>query len=172
MQASRRRKAEVQPRFNHRELHTAYARLICDEEAERSRIARDLHDDIGQRMAVLTMKLDALANSLSSVEPEHRTRIQELSSDAIGLAKDIQSISRTLDASGIEHLGLGRAAAAFGEGAIGQQKVIQFRARRSSPDSLPHGWTVRLSRAAGSGQQRRHARRRASNLRRAAVHRR
>ncbi len=48
------------------------------------------------------MKLDTLADSRSSVEPELRKRIQEISSDAIDLAKDVQSISRTLDPSSID----------------------------------------------------------------------
>ena len=138
MRASRRRKAAVQPRFNQRELHTAYARRICAEEAERSRIARDLHDNIGQRLAVLTMKLDTLADSLSSAEPELRKRIQEVSSDAIDLAKDVHAISRTLDSSGIEHLGLAAAASGFCRTVSEQQKIsIQF-----SADDLPVCHTI------------------------------
>lgn len=137
MRASKRRKRAVQPRFNQRELHTAYARRICAEEAERSQIARNLHDDIGQRLAVLTMKLDALADSLSSVEPELKKRIQEVSSDAIDLARDVQSISRTLDAPGIEHLGLGPAASRFCRTVSEQLKVaIQF-STHDLPGDLP-----------------------------------
>jgi len=111
----------------------AYARRIYAEEAERARIARDLHDSIGQRLAVLTMKLDTLADSPSLVEPEIRKRIQEVSSDAIDLAKDVHAISRALDSSGIEHLGLAAAASGFCRTVSEQQKIsIQF-----SADDLP-----------------------------------
>ncbi len=170
MRASRRRKAAVQPRFNQRELHTAYARRICAEEAERSRIARDLHDNIGQRLAVLTMKLDTLADSLSSAEPELRKRLQDVSSDAIDLAKDVHAISRTLDSSGIEHLGLAAAASGFCRTVSEQQKIsIQFSADNLRRSATRY-WTVCLSRAAGSGQERGHAQPRASNPGHAAVH--
>ena len=81
------------------------------------------------------MKLDTLAGSLSPVDPEVRKRIQEVSSDAIDLAKDVQSIARTLDSSSIEHLGLGPAASGFCRTVSEQQKIaIQF-----SAGNLPRG---------------------------------
>ena len=83
------------------------------------------------------MKLDTLADSRSSVGPELRKRIQEVSSDAIDLAKDVQSIARTLDASSIEHLGLGPAASGFCRTVSEQQKIaIQFSAH-DLPGDLP-----------------------------------
>jgi Histidine kinase len=55
------------------------ARLIEAHEAERTRIAAELHDDIGQRMAVLTMDLDALDKALPLPTTEAHTRIRALS---------------------------------------------------------------------------------------------
>ena len=61
VQAWRRRQAEVALRRSQAELQLVGARLLGAEEGERSRIVRELHDDIGQRTAVLTMNLDGLA---------------------------------------------------------------------------------------------------------------
>jgi signal transduction histidine kinase len=64
VQKSRRRQAEEQLRGREAELRTSYerirqlaGRLLNAQETERSRIARELHDDILQKLAVLTMEL-------------------------------------------------------------------------------------------------------------------
>src|SRR6185503_1196226 len=72
------------------------ARLIEAHEAERTRIAGELHDDIGQRMAVLTMELDALGQALPLPTTEAQTRIRALSDLTLQLAKDIQALSHRL----------------------------------------------------------------------------
>ena len=74
------------------------ARLIEAHEAERRRIAGELHDDIGQRIAALTMELDALGQALPLPTDEARTRVRALSDLALQLARDIQAkIARARD---------------------------------------------------------------------------
>lgn len=67
IQRTRRRHAEQQLRSQERELRKSYernrdlgARLLQAQEAEHSRIARELHDDISQRMLLLTIELEAI----------------------------------------------------------------------------------------------------------------
>ena len=88
------------------------ARLIEAHEAERLRIARELHDDIGQRVAILTMDLDALSR-LPRLPPEVSTRIQNVSDRTLQLARDLQALSQRLHPPKLDYLGLGSAAASF-----------------------------------------------------------
>jgi signal transduction histidine kinase len=136
VQASRRRRAELQLRESQNELHKAYARLIDAEETERSRIARDLHDNIGQRMAVLTMELDTLNGSPASVTGPH-SRIQGLANQAVELARDIQSISRVLHGSNVDHLGLELASSGFCTDLSHKQKLRIDFGSDSLPDHVP-----------------------------------
>jgi signal transduction histidine kinase len=67
----------------------ATSRLMIDaQEQERARIARELHDDIAQRLSLLTIALAAES--------------RELQEEAAGIAADVQSLSRELHVSHVE----------------------------------------------------------------------
>jgi signal transduction histidine kinase len=79
-------------------------RLIQAQEAERARIARDLHDDINQRIAILT-------NSLRGIEEELRdSRVRQKLHESVEqveqISLDIQQLSRRLHSSQLQYLGL------------------------------------------------------------------
>jgi signal transduction histidine kinase len=112
-QNSRRKGTEKMLKASQDELHAAYAQLLGAQEDERFRIARELHDDIGQRMALLTMELDGINAGAPLARRDLAIRVHELSSQARELAKDIQSISHTLHSSKLHDLGLRLAAAGF-----------------------------------------------------------
>jgi signal transduction histidine kinase len=62
------------------------------QEQERARIARELHDDIGQRLAMLAINLTGMSD--------------ELRAQATEIASDVQALSRELHPSRVELLGL------------------------------------------------------------------
>lgn len=103
-------------------LASVSRRLIEAQEQERSRIARELHDDIGQRLAVLAIKLAQLQQSPPN-SSELPCRIGELQKQTSGIAADIQSLSHELHSSRLQYLGIAAAMRGlcreFGE----QQKV-------------------------------------------------
>ena len=81
------------------------ARLINVTEEERKHLARELHDDIGQRLSLLAVNLDILKN-----DPETEASIQGKLEDALrelrDLAEDIHNLSHRLHSSKLQHLGL------------------------------------------------------------------
>jgi PAS domain S-box-containing protein len=79
-------------------------RLIEAQEQERSRIARELHDDIGQRLALLAVELEQLHQGLPDLA-EVRSRTGELHKQASELATDIQTLSHELHSTKLEYLG-------------------------------------------------------------------
>jgi signal transduction histidine kinase len=58
-----RKNAEAASRRDQQELQSLAGRLITVQEEERKRIARDLHDDLSQRLALLCVDLDMLRQS-------------------------------------------------------------------------------------------------------------
>jgi PAS domain S-box-containing protein len=99
-------------------------RMIEAQEQERRRIARELHDDVGQRLALLAINLSQLQQHAA---PEIRGRVGELENQASGIATDIRAISHRLHSSKLEFLGLAAAMQSFCNEFGEQQKVeIEF----------------------------------------------
>src|SRR5258708_1958571 len=87
-------------------------KLIESQEQERVRIGRELHDDIGQRLALLAVELQHLHQD-SFTLPEVRSRMGELQKQTTEIATDIQSLSHELHSSKLEYLGLAVAMRSF-----------------------------------------------------------
>jgi PAS domain S-box-containing protein len=112
-------------------------RLLQAHETERTRIARELHDDIGQRMAVLTMDLDTVAASIPAGNSEASRRLRVLSTRAIDLARDIQALSHRLHSSKLDHLGLVSASAGLCRELSVQHCVTVAFSAVGVPDDVP-----------------------------------
>jgi PAS domain S-box-containing protein len=110
-------------------LASVSRRLIEAQEQERLRISRELHDDIGQRVALLAIELQQLLEAPS----EARGRIAELQKQTAEIAADVQSLSHELHSSKLQLLGIAAATKSFCQEFETQQKVqIDFRT-----DDLP-----------------------------------
>jgi signal transduction histidine kinase len=103
-------------------------KLIEAQEQERRRIARELHDDIGQRLALLSIELSQLQQS-SSNPSEFSGRISEMQMQTAEIAADVQSLSHELHSSKLQYLGLAAALRGFCREFSEQQKVeVDFKA--------------------------------------------
>lgn len=85
-------------------------RLLRSQEEERSAIARDLHDDVGQSIALLGVKLQLLKGRLAAGSQE-AAEVEEAHASIGKLAQDLQRISHGLHSSSLDLLGLASAAA-------------------------------------------------------------
>ncbi|HEU5255046.1 MAG TPA: PAS domain S-box protein [Vicinamibacterales bacterium] len=116
-------------------LATISQRLIDAQEAERGRIARELHDDIQQRLAVLSIDLGTLAGAGDAPATEARPKIEEAREQVMSIAKDVQALSHRLHPARLEYLGIVAAAAALCREASRDRAVeITFNA-----ESVPEG---------------------------------
>ena len=102
-------------------------KLIEAHEEERTWIARELHDDIVQRVALVSVELEQgnqqVAESIG-VDDYVRRALKRLSD----LGNDIQALSHRLHSSKLEYLGLVKAADSFCRELSGQRKVrIEFK---------------------------------------------
>lgn len=88
-------------------------RLIEVQEEERSRLARELHDDINQRVGLLAVNLERLKQDLPASEVTLRQRIADECARISLLASDIQAMSHSLHSSKLQLLGLMAAARSF-----------------------------------------------------------
>jgi PAS domain S-box-containing protein len=107
-------------------LRSLSGRLIRAQEQERSRIARELHDDFSQRLALLGIGLGQLWKKLPASEVEERTRILEMLKGTKEMSMDIHSLSHQLHSSKLELVGLVSALKGLCK-EIGQKYKIEVR---------------------------------------------
>lgn len=82
-----------------RELHRLSGRLITAQEDERRRVARELHDDISQRLALLAIELESSGGAPIDRLSAATSKVQEIARDVHSLAHDLQP--PRLDARGL-----------------------------------------------------------------------
>ena len=106
-------------------------------EEERAWIARELHDDVSQRIVLVTIKLGNIERDLPDSAVDARLRLQEARKDIADLGNEIQHLSHGLHSSKLEYLGIVEAARSFCKEISEQQKVeIEFNFGHI-PQNLP-----------------------------------
>jgi len=105
-------------------------RLIEAQERERSRIGRELHDDINQRLALLAIELEQLRDNPVDVS----NNLQQLLEKTNALSHDVQALSHELHSSRLEYLGVVSGMKSLCREFSERQKMeVDFRSDVSSP---------------------------------------
>jgi PAS domain S-box-containing protein len=111
-------------------------KLLRAQEQERKRIARELHDDVGQRLALLSVELEQLLLATPEL-PKIRRRLSELQRQSREIATDVQTLSHELHSTRLEYLGPVAAMKALCRD-IGQQTKVQIDFKSADmPAALP-----------------------------------
>jgi PAS domain S-box-containing protein len=106
-------------------LASVSRRLIDAQDQERARIARELHDDFGQRLAMLNNELEQLQQDPFDFPSKVRSRMRELQNDTSAIAAGVQSLSHELHSSRLELLGIAVAVRGFCR-EFGEKQNIQI----------------------------------------------
>jgi PAS domain S-box-containing protein len=102
-----RREAEEEVKRSKLELEQLAGRLLHAQEEERQRISRELHDDIGQRMVLMSMETGRLEEELrASKDMALAKKAADLSEHLEELASAIHDMCRDLHSSKLDLLGL------------------------------------------------------------------
>jgi len=105
-------------------------KLVEAQEKERARIARELHDDVNQRLAMLSLEVEQLQENPSEIQP----RAKELRRQIAELSNDVQALSHELHSSKLEYLGVVAGIRSWCKESGERQKIeIEFRSDVSSP---------------------------------------
>jgi len=100
-------------------------KLIAAQEDERRRIARDLHDSVSQRLALLSIGLDELKRLVSS-QTDALAIVNRMWEDTTTVAEELHSLSHRLHSAKLEALGLVAAVAALCREMSAQGVLVQF----------------------------------------------
>lgn len=121
-------------------------RLIEAQEQERSRVARELHDDVCQRMAAVSMGLGGLMNLVVKGDTKAVERVQELGQEVQALVGDVNKISHQLHSSILEPLGLASAAQTLCKEMSMRHNVAVEFVDEDVPPTLPDGVALNVFR--------------------------
>jgi len=109
-------------------------RLVDAQEGERARIARELHDDVNQRIALAATDIEKLKQDLPASVAELQSRLSEVWQQLIAGSTGVQSISHQLHSPQLEYLGIAAAIRSFCRDFAARTNVeINFKA-----DELPN----------------------------------
>jgi signal transduction histidine kinase len=118
------------------------ARLLSAQEDERSRIARELHDDVSQRLAILKIDLTVLGRF---VEGEGQAIASQAFANADAIGKDIRDLSHRLHPARLRLMALAPAIAGLQRELAHPDVNILFN-HEAVPNNLPREVTVSLYR--------------------------
>jgi two-component system, NarL family, sensor histidine kinase UhpB len=107
-------------------------RALMVQEGERSRIARELHDEVGQTLTGVMLQVEGLA---AAIPADLREQLDELRETARRGTEDVRRIARQLRPEALEDLGLQSALAALAT-TVGEQAHLRV-SRHLEPPRLP-----------------------------------
>ena len=122
-------------------------RLINAQEEERRRIARELHDDLNQRMALLAIELEQLGQNITS-KSQIRKLVENLQNRVQEISTDIHRLSYKLHPSKLDHLGLSAALRSLCQEISDGGKLEVELQQTGFPATLPNDVTLCVFRIA------------------------
>ena len=132
-----RRGAEDKLRQAQAVVHELPARLIQAQEEEKQRIARDLHDDIGQRLSLLMVELEQINRELPIFPMGTYERFAELLQGMDEVTTDVHQLSHRLHSSKLKYLGLKSALSELCQQIARQHEITVFQHIKDMPDLSP-----------------------------------
>ena len=101
-----RKQAEMKVQEAQKELRALSRHLIQAQETERRRIALDLHDRLGQELALLSIEIDQLRQKAPQSQAQLAEQMQKLAVQVRKVSSQVQTLSHRLHPSTLAHLGL------------------------------------------------------------------
>ena len=128
-------------------------RLITAHEDERTRIARELHDDLSQRMAVLQIGLEQFKQGMQGISSVAAQQLNTIAETAREVSSDIHNMSYQLHPARLELLGLVASLKGFCREFTEQHKLAVRFAHSNIPGQIPKDVTLCLYRITQEGLQ-------------------
>jgi PAS domain S-box-containing protein len=130
----------------HEALEKVSGQLLEAQEKERSRLARELHDDICQRLSMLSLKIEKVTKDSGRGQMSVRDQLETIWQECSDLTGDVQALSHELHPSIIDNLGLASAVKSFCRDVSEQNGVAVEFVSRNIPNPLSREISLSLFR--------------------------
>jgi len=127
-------------------LEVAHARLVQAQEDERARLGRELHDELGQRIAALDLRLASMSNDVREKAPSVTAGLNEAIEQVQELGFIARSVSHALYPVELERLGLARSLQSLCQRSAAHDTIDVDLEAGDVPDELPDATELALYR--------------------------
>ena len=136
---------------SHNQIRGLLGRLIDVQEAERRRISRELHDDLNQKIATLSMSISQLKRKVPMQDEVLITELDRLRETANGLTNEVRRLSHQLHPAVLEHLGLVPALESYIERFTDEEQIDVKLTADIGDERIPFQASICLYRVAVEG---------------------
>ncbi len=119
------------------QLQGLAAGLLAAQEEERARVARELHDDISQKLAALDLEAESVLRKKPEADGKLRVELSRLSHRLRGILRDVEQTAYRLHPSSLDHLGLSVALKAYCADFTRQNGIEAHCTERNLPRAIP-----------------------------------
>ena len=127
-------------------LEKVSGQLIDAQEKERRRLARELHDDVCQRLAMLSLKIEKVSKGWGRGQLSVADQLEQIWQQCSNLTGDVQALSHELHPSILYNLGLATAVKSFCREVSKQNDAVVDLVASNIPSSLPQEVSLSLFR--------------------------
>ena len=133
---------------SHNQIRKLLGRLIDVQEAERRRISRELHDDLNQKIATLSVSISRLKRKLPMQDGDLVQELDRLRETANGLTNEVRRLSHQLHPAVLEHLGLVTALESYIAGFTDEEEMNVQLTAEVGDERIPFQTSICLYRVA------------------------
>ncbi len=118
-------------------LSSVSHRVIEAEERERYRIASDLHEDIGQRLTLLSIEIQQLGADPPNPAVDVHSRLDAVRRETLGILTDVKTLAHELHSPRLEYLGIAAVMSSFCR-EYGERKGVEIDFKSGGlPSTVP-----------------------------------
>ena len=141
------RKREKELSRSHAKIRELAGKLMSAQEEERRRISRELHDDLNQKVAALSIMISTITHQLA-LEESLRNQLEMVHTYSVEIADGIHRLSHELHPAVLEHVGLPAALRAYVAEFSRLEKIRVELTVSEAVEAIPHDAAVCLYRIA------------------------
>ena len=136
---------------SHNQIRKLLGRLIDVQEAERRRISRELHDDLNQKIATLSINISQLKRKIPMQDEDLIGELDRLRETANGLTNEVRRLSHQLHPAVLEHLGLVTALESYIASFNDEEQIAVQLTAEIGDERIPFQTSICLYRVAVEG---------------------
>jgi signal transduction histidine kinase len=140
--------SQVKLSSSHTQIRELLRRLIDAQESERRRLSRELHDDLSQKIATLSVSISRVKKKVPISEENLIAGLDDLRQETDRLSSDVRQLSHQLHPAVLEHVGLVAALESYIRGFRSEEQIDVTLSTELGNQKIPFQTSIGIYRVA------------------------